>query len=195
MKLFVVSVVLISLSTLAQAQITVSTQTPADQTKADTAIVDSLVPQANVEPAKAADIHKLLELTGGMVLAKQMMERSLTNLRPLMTSALPPGDYREQLVTLFMAKFQSKITSQTLENLALPVYDKYFSREEIRGLIEFYQTPLGHKTVSVLPQAVAEVSDHARAWGTDLGRDSMKEVLAEHPDLAKALDQAKAAQK
>src|SRR6516162_6665647 len=134
MKLFVVSVVLISLSTLAQAQITVSTQTPADQTKADTAIVDSLVPQANVEPAKAADIHKLLELTGGMVLAKQMMERSLTNLRTLMTSALPPGDYREQLVTLLMAKFQSKITSQTLENLALPVYDKYFSREEIRGL-------------------------------------------------------------
>lgn len=148
-----------------------------------------------VDPAKEADIRHLFELTGGKELAAQVINEMGRNLKPLMTNALPPGEYREKLVDLFFVKFQSKIDMQRLLDLAVPIYDKHLSHEEVRGLIEFYQTPLGQKTLKVLPTMLAELQEAGRRWGGDQGRDSMKEVLAEHPDLAKALeDAAKAAQ-
>jgi hypothetical protein len=118
------------------------------------------------------------------------MDNMGKSLKPLMTQALPPGEYREKLVDLFFVKFQSRLDMQQLLDLAIPIYDKYLSHEEVRGLIEFYQTPLGQKTLKVLPTMLTELQEAGRKWGENLGRDSMREVLAEHPDLAKALEGA-----
>jgi hypothetical protein len=74
--------------------------------------------------------------------------------------------------------------------LAIPVYDRYWTDEEIKGLIQFYDTPLGRKSLAILPKMAGELQETGRQWGQDLGRESMKEVLAEHPDIAKALDDA-----
>lgn len=148
-----------------------------------------------IDPAKEADIRRLFELTGGKQMATQVMTDMANGLKPLMTQALPPGEYREKLVDLFFVKFQSRLDTQQLVELAVPIYDKYLSHEEVRGLIEFYQTPLGQKTLKVLPTMITELQQAGRKWGEDLGRNSMQEVLAEHPDLAKQLEEAgKAAQ-
>ena len=46
------------------------------------------------------------------------------------------------------------------------------------------------KAVSELPQVMSELQAKGRDWGKNLGRDSMHEVLAEHPDLETALEAA-----
>jgi hypothetical protein len=108
---------------------------------------------------------------------------------------LPPGEYREKLVDLFFQKFQSKVRVDQLLDLTVPIYAKYFSKEEIEGLTRFYQTPLGQKALSVLPQTLAESQAESRKWGEQLGREAMVEVLEEHPDLKKALEEAAASPK
>lgn len=128
-------------------------------------------------------------------MATQVMTDMANGLKPLMTNALPPGEYREKLVDLFFVKFQSRLDMQGLIDLAVPIYDKHLSHEEVRGLIEFYQTPLGQKTLKVLPTMLSELQQGGRKWGEDLGRTSMQQVLAEHPDLAKALEDASKAAK
>lgn len=150
--------------------------------------------QTEIDPAKAADIGRLLEVTGAEQLGMQMMTEMEKSIKPLMTNALPPGEYRDKLVDLFFVKFRSKADPHFIRKLAIPVYDKYFSDQEIRDLIEFYSTPLGKKTLSVLPKAVAEMQEGGRKWGEELGRKSMVEVLSEHPDLASALETAKKAE-
>lgn len=77
--------------------------------------------------------------------------------------------------------------------MAVPIYAKYFSVEDIEGLTKFYQTPLGKKTLSVLPQTVIEMQTASMQLGQKVGRESMEEVLTEHPDLKKALEDAAAA--
>jgi hypothetical protein len=151
--------------------------------------------QIKVDPAKEAGIRRLMDLAGAKTLASQMMEAMGKNIKPLMTNALPAGEYREKLIDLFFAKFQSKAEIQKLLDLIVPVYDKYLSDEEIKGLIQFYQTPLGQKTLRVMPQLMAESQEEGRKWGEGLGRQSMLDVLSEHPELEKALEDAqKAAQ-
>ena len=146
--------------------------------------------QAKIDPAKEADIRKLLELAGTKALVSQTMESMSKSIKPLLTNSLPPGDYREKLVDLFFAKFTAKADVQHLLDLAVPVYDKNFSHQEIRSLIEFYQTPLGQKAIATLPKVTAEMQEQGRKWGEDLGKQCMVEVLSEHPELAAALDAA-----
>ncbi len=144
-----------------------------------------------ISPAKAADVHKLLELVGTRELMQQSFGGSMSQIKPLVTRSLPPGDYREKLVDLFFEKFQSKINLDDFMNMAVPVYDKYFTADEVKQLIKFYETPIGKKSISVLPKLTGELREMGQTWGADIGRKAMNEVLAEHPDLAAAMEEAR----
>ena len=147
--------------------------------------------QIKIDPAKEADIRRLLDLTKFALLATQIMEGMEGSIKPLMMSSFPPGEYRERLIDLFFAKFHSKISADQLLGLAVPIYEQYYTHDEIKGLIQFYETPLGQKLTSVQAQISGELQAAGRKWGEGLGRDSMLEVLAEHPELATALEAAK----
>ena len=109
--------------------------------------------------------------------------------------SLPPGDYRDKLIDLFVEKFRTKMNAQFLMDMAVPIYDKHLSHEEIKGMIQFYQSPVGQKMVSELPQITSELQTKGQESGRTLGQASMREVLDEHPDLAAAMEAAaKAAQ-
>lgn len=148
------------------------------------------IERGKIDPAKEADIRRLMDVIGAKALIGQVMDGMVNNLKPLMVNSLPPGDYRDNLVELFFEKFRSRVDTQQLVDLAVPGYDKYLSDEEIRGLIAFYQTPLGQKALEVLPKLSVELQTQGQKWGESLGRQCMLEVLSEHPDLAKALSDA-----
>lgn len=143
-----------------------------------------------MDPAKEADIRRLLDVVGTKGLVKQLMDSMEKNLKPMMVNSLPPGDYRNRLVELFFEKFETKADPQQLIDMAVPGYDKYLSDEEIKGLISFYQTPLGQKALAVLPKLSMELQSQGSKWGQELGRQCMLEVLAEHPELAQAMGDA-----
>lgn len=176
----------LSLSVFCQSQAAPKASSPVQEAKAPLAAGDAPA----VDPAKAADIRRLLDVAGTSQLVSQMMDETIKNIRPLMTNALPPGDYRDQLIDLFFVKFKAKANPAQVIDLAVPIYDRYLSREEVRGLIEFYQTPLGQKTIHVMPTLMAELQQAGRQWGQNLGQDCVKEVLAENPKLATALEEA-----
>jgi uncharacterized protein len=167
-------------------------QTPAPQSTATSGSNSASTDQAKIDPAKEADIHRLLDLAGTKTAIRQTMEGMEKNIKPVITNSLPPGDYRPKLVDLFFEKFQSHLKEEIQELLdsAVPLYDKYFSREDIKGLIQFYETPLGQKALSVLPNLSMEIRGEGMRLGEKLGRQSMMEVLSEHPELQKALEDA-----
>lgn len=155
---------------------------------ADSSTKPAVSPQP-VDPAKEAAIRQLMQLTGSDKLADQMMVTMEANLKPGLIKAFPPGEYREQLVTLFFEKVRSKAKVEVAE-MIIPIYDKYFSYDEIREMIGFYQTPIGKKTITVMPQLLGEVMQAAQSWSQQLGKESLQEVLQEHPDLKQAMEEA-----
>ena len=142
---------------------------------------------SSIDPVKEADIRRLLEITGAKALVVQSMADMSKSIKPALTNSLPPGDYREKLIDLFFEKFLARANTENLLELAMPSYDKSFTHDEIRGLIKFYETPLGKKAVSVMPQLMSEMQEKGRKWGENLGRQCMQEVIAEHPEFEKAL--------
>jgi hypothetical protein len=143
-----------------------------------------------IDPSKEADIRRLMSLTNFDALLRQTMNGMEGNIKTLMTNALPAGDYRDKLVDLFIKKFHSNLRTNELADRAIPVYDRHYSSSEIKELIRFYETPIGQKLLKELPAVSAELQQAGSVWGEDVGKKTMTEVLAEHPDLAKALEEA-----
>jgi uncharacterized protein len=150
-------------------------------------------PAPKIEAQKEALIRKLFEIQGTRKAMQEVVAGISANMKPTLAGSLPPGDYRDKLIDLFFERFQSRLRVDDLIEVCVPVYDKYFSKEDLAGLVEFYQTPLGQKMNLVLPKVLIETQSAAAGIGEQLGRRSMMEVLAEHPDLAKSLEDASAA--
>lgn len=146
-----------------------------------------------IDPAKEADIRRLLDVAGTTTLMTEVMKNMTGNLRTTLARALPPGDNRAKLIDLFVDKFTARATVEfpKLVDAMIPIYDQYFTDDEIKGLIDFYQTPLGKKTISVLPKITIEMQNKGQQLGERIGRESMQEVLTEHPELAPGAQGAK----
>src|SRR5437879_9037521 len=129
----------------------------------------------DLKQAKEADIRRLLELTHAGALATQTMESMEGNIKPLMTNSFPPGEYRDKLIDLFFIKFHSKFDQQTILDLAVPVYDKYYSDDEVKDLIRLYSTPLGQKMLATLPNAMAGLQADGQTRGEELGEEWTRE--------------------
>jgi hypothetical protein len=180
----------------AQEPLGASYQVPATQPAPPAqAAAPAAKPETAIDPAKDAAIRKLFEVMGTKDAMRQVIASMSGTIRPLLESSLPRGEYRAQLIDLFFQRLQVKLRVDDLLELAIPIYDKYFSLEDIDGLTKFYQTPLGKKAVSVLPQVLLEAQAAGKKLGQEMGRQSMIEVLDEHPDLKKSLEDAGAAQK
>jgi hypothetical protein len=191
MKISLVLAVCLTLgSIVGNAQSTSGSAGKTPNTQGSSVSKSNATAATKIDPAKEADIRRLLDLAGTKALVVQTMDSMSKSIKPLLTNSLPPGEYREKLVDLFFAKFSAKADVEHLLDLAVPVYDKNFSHQEIRSLIEFYQTPLGQKAMATLPKVTAEMQEQGRKWGEDLGRQCMVEVLSEHPELADALNNA-----
>lgn len=108
--------------------------------------------------AKVADIHKLMDVTGSGQIGVQVLNQVIAQFKSL-TPNVPQ-------------KFWDEITKETspdeLVNLIVPIYDKYLTDAEIRGLIQFYQSPLGTKLINVMPQITRDSMAAGRQWGMQI---------------------------
>lgn len=120
--------------------------------------------------AKRADIARLLEITGsrdlGLRLAEtiqlQMIQQIKSNHEK---ESIPDRGLQiimEEVMTLF------EIEMDKLENRIISIYAKYFTKEETKQLIAFYETDLGRKAISVMPNILDESMLASQQWGQSL---------------------------
>ena len=67
-------------------------------------------------------------------------------------------------------------------DLMVDLYARYFTEQEIRDLIDFYQTPTGQKSIAVMPALMQDSMEAGEAWGRKVGERVAKEVLSEQTE-------------
>jgi len=65
----------------------------------------------------------------------------------------------------------------------VPMYDRHFSHEEIRALIQFYETSIGHRMIEVMPQIMQESMAAGEEWGRMRTGEILREMVEEFPEL------------
>ena len=74
---------------------------------------------------------------------------------------------------------RGSISSETDEiiDLLVPVVDKYFTHDDIRELIKFYESPIGKKLNDVTPQMMPELYEIGSNWGESLAEDILNKLI------------------
>jgi len=67
--------------------------------------------------------------------------------------------------------------------LMIPVYDRHLTHDEIQGLIQFYQTPLGKRLLETLPQITKDSMAAMIPWAREVTEKVMSEMAEEFPEL------------
>ena len=135
---------------------------------------------ADALTAKHQDTEKLMELVGTRRILRQLFDQDIDAQIAAMRRARP--DVPDQFWDDFTEEFKRQASPDELMKAILPIYDKHFSHQEIRQLIAFYESPLGRKISTTLPEIQSESLEAGRAWGEQLGdrmNARLKQRLAE----------------
>ncbi|AZA47180.1 DUF2059 domain-containing protein [Chryseobacterium carnipullorum] len=68
----------------------------------------------------------------------------------------------------FFNEFVAEVTTDRITEVYIPIYAKYYTESEIDELIKFYKSPVGKKTISVLPDIMKESIDAGGKMGRDI---------------------------
>ena len=109
--------------------------------------------------AKRADINRLMETTGSAKLGLQMAEALSQNAiktikanQPLVSDSTLTVLHRE--IMGFMAE---KISAPGgIMDMIVTIYAKHLTHQDIREILAFYETPVGQKTIRIMPQLMQE---------------------------------------
>ena len=132
------------------------------------------------QEAKRADIRKLIELTGAANISAQVMQQIIGPLR----------DGFPDVPAEFWDSFTKEIRSDELIDFIVPIYDRYYTREDIHELTAFYESPVGKKTVKVLPKLSAEAISAGQEWGRTVADRAMRKLKQQGYDKTSSLRRA-----
>lgn len=127
-------------------------------------------------PAKKADIEKLLKMTGSLEIANLFGNAVTTQMFQQLKQVRP--DIPEKTVDIISDE-TNKVINENINSLLGPmisIYARNLNHEEIKGLIAFYETPLGRKTVQVMPVMAQEGMKVGREWGQSLVPQLMQRI-------------------
>lgn len=136
--------------------------------------------RADAVSSKHEDTEKLMELVGTRDILRELFDQDIDAQIEAMRRARP--DVSDEFWEEFTAEFKRQASPDELMKAILPIYDKHFSHQEIRQLIAFYESPLGRKISTTLPEIQRESLEAGRVWGEQLGdrmNARLKQRLAE----------------
>ena len=145
-------------------------------------------PRANssIDPAKEADIRSLMELVGARDLVQDGANNVIEQSREKLLATVPNNDKGQAFVNAFAASYQKKFDVDQVTDQLVEVYDKHFTEDEIKGLLQFYGSPLGQKVAAEMPKIGREIQAATRTASTKAAKDSLAELKQQNPEIGQS---------
>ena len=149
-------------------------------------IVPAFGQTKGIDPAKLENIRQLLKVTKGEDVQDLMVNQVLTALKPMFSAT--GNDVRgRQMYKRFSDLVSEEFRRIDFVGTTIVLYDKYFTNDEIVGLIHFYETPLGQKAIGVLPMLVQESMARGQEQGQQAAERALNRLSQEYPELRSTL--------
>jgi hypothetical protein len=138
----------------------------------------------SIDPVKEADIRSLMELVGARDAIQDSASHGADQLRENLLASVPANDRGQQFVNAFVDNYKAKFNPDEATAQLVTIYDQHFTQDEIKGLLQFYGSPLGQKFAAEMPKINAEMQAANRAFGTRTAKEVMKELHKQYPAIA-----------
>lgn len=141
---------------------------------------------SSIDAAKEADIRSLMELVGARDLVQDGVNTAIEQSREKLLSTVPNNDKGQAFVNAFADSYQRKFDVDQVTNQLVEFYDKHFTDDEIKGLLQFYGSPLGQKVAAEMPKINRETQGAIRAANTKAAKDALTELKQQNPEIGQS---------
>ena len=141
---------------------------------------------SSIDPVKEADIRSLMELVGARDLVEDGAGNAIEQSREKLLATLPNNDQGQAFVNAFAASYQKKFDADQVTEQLVGIYDQHFTDDEIKGLLQFYGSPLGQKVAAEMPKINREAQMAVRVASGKAAREALVETKQQNPEVGQA---------
>ena len=145
-----------------------------------------------IDPAKEADIRSLMELVGARDALQDFATHGADQLRDNLLASVPTNDRGRQFVNTFVEDYKAKFNADEATAQLVTIYDQHFTQDEIKGLLQFYGSPLGQKFAAEMPKINGEMQAANRSFSTGVAKAVLQDLRKQYPGVAAHAHLAKA---
>jgi hypothetical protein len=135
----------------------------------------------SIDPAKEADIRSLLELVGAHDQMQESVNYSAEQYREKLLITMTNNEKNQAFVNAVITNYEKKFNVDQVTEQLIPIYDKHYSADEIKSLLQFYGSPLGQRVSVESPKISREIQDATRATAAKAVREALQEAKEENP--------------
>lgn len=114
--------------------------------------------QAQIDTSFQKDIRRLIDISGSLGNAEMMMNTMISQYEDLGLNI--PEEFWEE--------FKKEFNTDDLAQMVIPIYAKYYTHEDIKALIAFYESPIGQKLIENTPMVLQESMEMGSKWGQEM---------------------------
>lgn len=110
-------------------------------------------------------IIELFEITNAYQMAMQLMGQAMGSFKNAMNKMLPNDKkISDEVWANIIDEISNELDKESYYNLVVPIYEKYFTPDDIKELIAFYKSSVGRKFTSVTPNIMRESGQAGIEW-------------------------------
>jgi hypothetical protein len=136
-----------------------------------------------IDPAKNADIRSLIELVGARDQIEDSIASSAEQYREKLLSTVPNNERGQAFVNSVVTEYQRKFNLDEVVDQLVTIYDKHYTDDEIKGLLQFYGTPFGQKVAAEQSKISREAQETTRGTAYKTIHEALQQAKQENPGI------------
>lgn len=139
-----------------------------------------------IDPVKDADIRSLMELIGARDQIQEAVSNSSEQYREKLLATVPNNDKGQAFVTSFIESYQKRFDVDQMTEQLAAIYDKHYTDDEIKTMLQFYGSPVGQKVAAETPKIGREIQVVSRTTGAKAAKDALQALKAQNPEIGQS---------
>ena len=141
----------------------------------------------SINPEKEADLRSLLQYVGAKDQLQSVASESAAQYREKLGASVKnvADSKRQELITVASGSFEKNFDQQRAIQQIAAIYDKHFTDDEIKGLLDFYSSPLGQKFAAESPKINKEIQAVQTSAASSATRESLLTLKSQNADADK----------
>jgi hypothetical protein len=147
---------------------------------------NTLATSKSISPEKEADLHSLLQYVGAKEQLQSVASESAEQYREKLCASVKnvaDDSKRQELITVASGNFQKNFDQQRAMQQIAAIYDQHFTDDEIKGLLDFYSSPLGQKFAAESAKINKEIQVVQLSATNRATRESLLTLKSQNSDV------------
>lgn len=124
------------------------------------------------QTSKEIKIREFIKVTGVDVVGLQAFNKMIDMYK----------ETRKDIPSEFWDEFRKEVSAEDLVKLYAPIYSKYYSEADLDALLKFYESPVGKKMISTMPDLMKDSMEAGKEWGQKIGQKVVDKIIKEYGD-------------